>query len=609
MSSKAVEERERDILLGWVRDPNGAILHRNRAPPGFRTPHGFIWGHQLAHFFWIPRNPDVEQYVTIWSRSMIKEFGEGYDDHEWDEPLVPPRLVRPWPVLQVLNANGRATGTLNARDRGCNLEHSQMAPHDEGSVGKRDAVESPEMPAVTGGCPYDPEGICTGPLLANVGPERLKNEHGMYYGYIWCDHVKERFNRVQHEFARKISITGAHDTAGSSIYVPSDSGDDAIGNSASPEYTHPDSDSESARAAGVVVADPAEDLGEKPLSNATITPLCNTASAVGVENEGAARDLHSVDGLPKLEEFIPSEYLPDVLLVHDPQNVTRSRKADHAEDKDEPIQYKRFYPFRQNADKTEDSGTPPKENIAHLHLSQSNRLGSGHHSYVYRAPLTLPPPLSARSPTGQVTVAAKLAYNRCTAHGLLHNEARVYDSLPKHTQEEWCGYEVVPQCRFPVPVGAVAPKFFGYYLPVDENGKIIERKHTGCQEDYPCTVEWSSPILLMEECGTPVDPSEFTADQRTECFTLIMRLHHLRYLQGSPYVRNILIQPGPLTLPPDERTYKQPSFRIIDYGRGKLWDWEVNQPDVENRKVKFITRIRGEADLARSELLIEIFGF
>ncbi|KAI0767599.1 hypothetical protein C8Q74DRAFT_1203803 [Fomes fomentarius] len=435
-------------------------------------------------------------------------------------------------------------------------------------------------------------------MLANVGPERLKNEDGEYYDYIWCEHFKERINSVDEPsrfFAHAISVTGhvhlVPDTIGLCHYVPPDSGDD------------------------FVVADAADGHGEKSPSDATNATPGNTASDTGAEsksgerNEGAARDLYSVDGLPKLEEFIPSEYLPDVLLVHDPQNVTHSGKEGNAKDKDEPIQYKRFYPFRQNADKTEDSGIPPKENIAHLHLNKSNRLGSGHHSYVYRAPLTLPPPLSARSPTGQVTVAAKLAYNRCTAHGLLHNEARVYDSLPKHTQEEWCGYNVVPQCRFPVPVGAIAPKFFGYYLPVDANGKIVEKKHTGCQEDYPCTVEWPSPILLMEECGTPVEPSKFTADQRTECFSLVQRLHHLDYIQGSFYVRNIMIQPGPLTLPPDERTYKQPSFRIIDYGRGECWDWEMNKPDMEKRKFDFARRAGEEIARARSELLIEDLGF
>jgi hypothetical protein len=48
-----------------------------------------------------------------------------------------------------------------------------------------------------------------------------------------------------------------------------------------------------------------------------------------------------------------------------------------------------------------------------------------------------------------------------------------------------------------------------------------------------------------------------------------MRLHHAHVLQNSIYVRNILVQPGPLTLPPKERSLETPRFRIIDFGRGK----------------------------------------
>ena len=214
-------------------------------------------------------------------------------------------------------------------------------------------------------------------------------------------------------------------------------------------------------------------------------------------------DPYSVEGLPKLEEFIPDRFLPDVLMVHNPDNNTRSRKnGDSPGDdgnKEKPIMYKRCYPSFTN------SGYQNKEeNVAHLHLRKANRFGVGNHSHIYRAPLTLPSPLTARSPSGQVTLAAKLAYHRCSAHHLLHNEARVYDTLLKDMQEDWCGYNVVPQCRYPVPVGAVTPKFFGYYLPVNDEGKPVSEDYPNCVEKRPCSIQWASPILLMEECGSPV---------------------------------------------------------------------------------------------------------
>ncbi|KAH9903248.1 hypothetical protein C8Q73DRAFT_633651 [Cubamyces lactineus] len=317
----------------------------------------------------------------------------------------------------------------------------------------------------------------------------------------------------------------------------------------------------------------------------------------------SARDPRfSVKGLPKLEEFIPEEYFPDELLVHDPENTTHQPQTPT-----KPIRYLRCHPDIKRAANAE-------TRVAHLYLSKENRFGAGNHSYVYRAPLTLPAPLSAHSPTGQVTVAAKLAYSKCTARNLLRNEGEVYNSFPKWIQEEYCGYNIVPQCRFPVPATAIVPKFFGYYLPIDADGDMAEVHHPKCDERKPCTVNVPSPILLMEECGTPVEPSEFTIDQRTECFSLILRLHYMELIQGSFYVRNIMIQPGPLTAPPEKRTLDTPSFRIIDFGRGASWDTWRNSPSItarygSNNRLEFLSAVGDEVVRAREELLVEDFGF
>jgi hypothetical protein len=50
---------------------------------------------------------------------------------------------------------------------------------------------------------------------------------------------------------------------------------------------------------------------------------------------------------------------------------------------------------------------------------------------------------------------------------------------------------------------------------------------------------------------------------------MFINLHKAGFLQGSVYPRNILMQPGPLTLPPSKRSLASPSFRIIDFGRAK----------------------------------------
>ncbi|KAI0688990.1 hypothetical protein BC835DRAFT_1229317, partial [Cytidiella melzeri] len=189
--------------------------------------------------------------------------------------------------------------------------------------------------------------------------------------------------------------------------------------------------------------------------------------------------------------------------------------------------------------------------VAHLYLHQNNRFGVGHHSLVYRAPLELPPPLSARSRNGRVTVAAKIAMLGGSERAMLENEAKIYDEMPKHMFEDWCGYNLVTPVPHPVPVGPVLPKFYGYYEPV-KNAQYRDR---------------SSPILLLEECGEPIEPHKLTLDQKTECFSLMFRLHLENVVQNSYYVRNILRQPGPLYVAPEERSKDTPSFRVIDFGR------------------------------------------
>lgn len=144
----------------------------------------------------------------------------------------------------------------------------------------------------------------------------------------------------------------------------------------------------------------------------------------------------------------------------------------------------------------------PKLNVAQLYLHQQHQMGTGHHSAVFQAPLTLPPPVSAHSRNGNVTVAAKLAFPNYEDRYFLNNEATVYSKFPGHLMEDWCGYNFVPPVKHPVPVGPVVPRFYGYYLP--EGTSLSD----ALESDAP------SPILLMEECGQPVQPDQLSLDEQ-----------------------------------------------------------------------------------------------
>ena len=154
---------------------------------------------------------------------------------------------------------------------------------------------------------------------------------------------------------------------------------------------------------------------------------------------------------------------------------------------------------------------------------------------------------------------------------------------------------------------AVVPKFFGYYAAVDADGRVIQHAHPKCDKDATCAVPWPTRLLLVEECGKPVVLRRLTYDQRyvmsrpfeflqsplmhhrrphsklisdlafastsafrTACYELFKRLHAAGFTQGSIYERNILVQPGPLSAPLEERSDGTPSFRIIDFGRMQM---------------------------------------
>ena len=141
-------------------------------------------------------------------------------------------------------------------------------------------------------------------------------------------------------------------------------------------------------------------------------------------------------------------------------------------------------------------------------------LGEGHHSTVRRAPLQLPSPLSAFGQHRMVTVAVKRSFATVSARKFLRHEAGIFNLFPRHLQEEYCGYNLVSPIRHPVPVGAVVPKFYGYYVPIANDGSWQDETYEGCSEDDMSQAAGTSPLLLMEECGDPVVPRKFSIDDR-----------------------------------------------------------------------------------------------
>lgn len=285
--------------------------------------------------------------------------------------------------------------------------------------------------------------------------------------------------------------------------------------------------------------------------------------------------------------------MPDILLVNDPDQHTepssygasRHQATGKQYFKTVPKRYKRIWPQFPHDEALWgkfSSGSPPEPpskvetprlNTAYLDLASAPVIGTGHHSNVYRARLRLPQPLSANTSTGEVTVAAKTAFYNHEARELHRNEGKIYDAFPEHMMEDWSGLNLVSPIVNPVPVGAVVPKFYGYYVvdrehiqaEIAEKARLVAEKRFGRsqiieerkaisgesdnsgeipqdvfqepkfsrkegvlnslnhEEDQDNSdaemyteIDWDrqSPLLLIEECGSPIEPHTFTADHR-----------------------------------------------------------------------------------------------
>ncbi len=247
-------------------------------------------------------------------------------------------------------------------------------------------------------------------------------------------------------------------------------------------------------------------------------PKLDTGSDI-TPSDGTTSSFKPLGMPPSLEEAIPSEYLPDILLVNDADgNIIRyhSSVSRHSTDKISPVFLKPFkfkrvlpYPVNDPGLPSESASVTPTLREAELHLSLGSRLGKGSHSDVYLVPMRLPDPLSAGTSTGEVAVACKMARMRsnCCVE-LLENEAKMYASFPDYFFEGWRGYNVcTPKFKRPVPPGPIVPKFYGYYKPMNdreyyaEEEKLLDDVSKAMMRDF---IDGLSPILLMEHCGQQI---------------------------------------------------------------------------------------------------------
>ncbi|KAI5825606.1 hypothetical protein K523DRAFT_375563 [Schizophyllum commune Tattone D] len=288
---------------------------------------------------------------------------------------------------------------------------------------------------------------------------------------------------------------------------------------------------------------------------------------------------------PNLEA--PLRALPTTLVVHDPSNVLPAARHkiihDWMSESDWVDEADVLHVYRLHTG--EAGAASPEERVAHLYLAKDEKHGTGHHSFVYQAELDvartlLPgyrPELSTPSapsdaqqdilaatlptrdpefagvpglapPIARVRVAAKLSI-RGDEH--LAHEARMYTRFPPELAQHRKGAASFKKLNFEIPLGAVIPQFFGYYVPVEK----------------PTDGRYLSPIMLVESCGTPIEGRCLNRLEKQTTASLFLRMHEAGFVQNSEFPRNVLMQAGPLSAPPAQRHRSTPSFRLIDFGR------------------------------------------
>ncbi|KAK6992130.1 hypothetical protein R3P38DRAFT_224639 [Favolaschia claudopus] len=226
----------------------------------------------------------------------------------------------------------------------------------------------------------------------------------------------------------------------------------------------------------VLTASMNEDVQTGGVDSESVSKKSNTEGPVapGSAEEEESKNAPSSPP-PELEEFIPDDDFLDILYVNNPEskaaivNSYHSRiNAKTSSVESVPRKYKRVWPpFARDTEPATAFNTDPECASIKAPVSSSSATGRTPSSYSSPAvpkpetnlriahlnlscaptlgPATTPPSSAlpcasrtrtARSSTGEVTVAAKTGYPGEPARQLLGNEGKIYGASPNHSQED-----------------------------------------------------------------------------------------------------------------------------------------------------------------------------
>ena len=119
-----------------------------------------------------------------------------------------------------------------------------------------------------------------------------------------------------------------------------------------------------------------------------------------------------------------------------------------------------------------------------------------------------------------VRVTAKLSMQ---GDDRLERESLNHQAFPDRFFQHWNGHNVVSPLNESVPVGALVPQYYGHFVPDEDIPARKEKRAAVADEvgqsdmDDVCGREefhYRSPIILMENCGSPTDIDALNTDNK-----------------------------------------------------------------------------------------------
>ncbi|KAF8065394.1 hypothetical protein FPV67DRAFT_1419684 [Lyophyllum atratum] len=679
------------VFRCWPRAPDGKCITPENTLPGKTTPNGLqLWGSTLFDFYHVRRIPDLPNLRTITTGSkLVKwmkangELDHAQDEIEWAEMEEEPKVIDPWSPREDIE---KMEENIRKGVAGQSMPAARAVKGKQASTGS--IFEPSNYPAPW---PLVPFSYQTTPLRSIIDPDRLPKKLIVHDPWnLLAVRTQNRYGRAErspkdmewtsrpdrvHVYRLQLSASAEaarlKAKAEAEAKAPSKSSKDpapelSILSSASGDET---SGTEK-QLGGYLIRPPAvpgpipppifvqHDLPPRPLAPVPSDPepigeahlYISPAHPIGKGNHSIVYQAEWE--LPR-SAVLPSPSTDPVLCKDcvnadvarilkecdgengehmDPQWKEMAGEVSIIQEGRPPVTFHVVESVNLNNPDAKPDGrefSPP--DTCSYRAEFEGRVRPIRTSVAWQDPAHptcehLSPPVPV-PPTVKMRVVAKLS-NEDDDH--LQRESRNYQKFERHMYEEWSGFNVLPPMHDPVPVGAMVPRFYGYYVPEEEDEEaehvveVQEPVNEGQMTDADTSSDADggsetgekgergdsdarkpvkkereprghfSPILLLEDCGREVRPGDLTLDQKHEALSFIYRFHHLGWAHGSVYARNLLIQPGPLDVPPSERSKDNPSFRLIDFGRSyhvddeesdRAWSGDRHHEESEMEKI------------------------